>query len=70
VGAPMQGSVSSVAVKVGQHIKAGDPLVLIEAMKMETMIRAERDGIVAVVHVQPGDIVESKELLVEFTPSE
>src|SRR5690606_20146366 len=37
VGAPMQGSISSVAVKVGQHIKAGDPLVLIEAMKMETM---------------------------------
>jgi len=66
VGAPMQGSVSSVSVKPGQHVTAGDPLVLLEAMKMETMIRAERDGVIANVYVKPGSVVESKELLVDF----
>jgi pyruvate carboxylase len=66
VGAPMPGMVVTVAVKPGQKIAKGDPLVSIEAMKMETMIRAEFDGMVQQVHVKPGMVVAAKDLLVEL----
>jgi len=66
VAAPMPGMIHTVAVKVGQRIKGGDPLVSIEAMKMETQIRAERDGTVAAVHVKSGDTVAAHDLLLEL----
>ena len=47
----------------------GDPLVSIEAMKMETMIRAEIDGVVLHTHIKPGSVVAAKDLLVEFAAS-
>ncbi len=49
-----------------RHIAKGDALMTIEAMKMQTSIRAERDGRIAEVAVQPGAQVESKDLLVIF----
>jgi pyruvate carboxylase len=66
VPAPMPGMIVTVAVKAGQPVLAGDPLVSIEAMKMETQIRAERDGTVRAVHVKSGDTVGAHDLLVEF----
>ncbi|WP_245282269.1 MULTISPECIES: pyruvate carboxylase [Hyphomicrobiales] len=66
VGAPMPGVVSTVAVDVGQAIKAGDVLLSIEAMKMETALYAERDGIVAELLVKAGDQIDTKDLLVTF----
>ena len=66
VGAPMPGMVVTVAVKAGQKVEKGDPLVSIEAMKMETMIRAERKGTVAQTHVKPGAVISAKDLLIEF----
>jgi pyruvate carboxylase len=66
LGAPMPGMVVTVAVKPGQKVAKGDPLVSLEAMKMETMIRAERDVTVHKVHVHPGTVVNAKELLIEF----
>jgi pyruvate carboxylase len=66
VGAPMPGTVVTVSVKAGQQVKVGDPLVSIEAMKMETMLRAELDGVIAEVEVKPGTSVQAKELLVTF----
>ncbi|MGV8898684.1 MAG: pyruvate carboxylase [Burkholderiaceae bacterium] len=66
LGAPMPGMVVTVAVKVGQKVAKGDPLVSLEAMKMETMIRAERDVVVKHVHVKPGAVVSAKDLLIEF----
>lgn len=66
VGAPMPGMVVTVAVKPGQKVSKGDPLVSIEAMKMETMIRAERDAVVKHTHVRPGAVVAARDLLVEF----
>ena len=62
----MPGMVVTVAVKVGQVVKAGDPLVSIEAMKMESQIRAERDGTVRAVHVKSGDVVSAHDLLLEL----
>ncbi|MDP1732512.1 MAG: pyruvate carboxylase, partial [Devosia sp.] len=55
VGAPMPGVISTLAVKAGQHVVAGDVLCSIEAMKMETAIHAEAGGVVAEVLVKPGD---------------
>jgi pyruvate carboxylase len=69
VGAPMPGMVVTLAVKPGQKVSKGDPLVSIEAMKMETMIRAEIDGVVLHTHVKPGSVVTAKDLLVEFAAS-
>ena len=66
IGAPMPGSIATVAVSTGQEIKAGNMLLTIEAMKMETGIHAERDCVVKAVHVKPGDQVDAKDLLVEF----
>jgi pyruvate carboxylase len=66
VAAPMPGAVTAVAVKPGQKVIRGSPLVSIEAMKMETDIRAERDATVAKVLVSPGDRVEPKDLLLVF----
>ena len=66
VAAPMPGMVATLAVKPGQAVKAGDVLLSIEAMKMETALHAERDGSVAEVLVRVGDHIDAKDLLVVF----
>jgi pyruvate carboxylase len=66
VGAPMPGVISGLLIKVGDNVAAGDVLLSIEAMKMETAIHAEMDGVVAEVTVKPGDQIDSKDLLVRF----
>ncbi|MEP9372787.1 pyruvate carboxylase [Mesorhizobium sp. KR1-2] len=66
VGAPMPGVVSTLAVAAGQAVKAGDVLLSIEAMKMETALHAERDGIITEVLVRAGDQIDAKDLLVVF----
>ncbi|HET99918.1 MAG TPA: biotin/lipoyl-binding protein, partial [Aurantimonas coralicida] len=66
VGAPMPGVVSTLAVAPGQAVKAGDVLLSIEAMKMETALHAERDGIVEAVHVTAGAQIDAKDLLVVY----
>ncbi len=66
VGAPMPGSVASVAVSAGTKVKPGDLLLTIEAMKMETGLHADREAVVKAVHVAPGAQIEAKDLLVEF----
>jgi pyruvate carboxylase len=66
VGAPMPGVVASVAVSVGQKIKEGDLLLVIEAMKMETGLYAERDATVKAVHVQAAAQIDAKDLLIEL----
>ena len=64
VGAPMPGTVTTVAVAVGARVARGALLLTLEAMKMETAVRAESDGEVAEVVVKPGDAVDLKDLLV------
>ena len=66
VSAPMPGVVASVAVASGRSVVAGDLLMTIEAMKMETALHAERDGTVAALHVAAGQSVEAKDLLLEY----
>jgi pyruvate carboxylase len=66
VGAPMPGVISRVFVNAGQDVKAGDVLLSIEAMKMETALHAERDGKVIEVLVQNGDQIDAKDLLIVY----
>ncbi len=66
LAAPMPGVVATLAVKPGQAVKAGDVILSIEAMKMETALHAERDGTVAEVLVHPGAQIDAKDLLVVF----
>jgi pyruvate carboxylase len=63
VGSPIPGLVSAILVEPGQTVKAGDVLMTIEAMKMETAVRAERDGTVKELLARPSERVEAKDLL-------
>jgi propionyl-CoA carboxylase alpha chain len=63
---PMPGLVVSLDVTLGQEVKAGEQVAIVEAMKMQNIIRAERDGVVKVVGAKAGDSVAADEVLVEF----
>jgi pyruvate carboxylase len=64
VGAPMPGTIATVAATVGRKVARGDVLATLEAMKMETAVRAETDGEVSEVLARPGQQVDAKDLLV------
>ena len=66
LAAPMGGTVISVNVKPGQHVKKGDILLVYEAMKMENDVEAEKDCVVKRIFVSPGDVVGVEALLIEF----
>jgi propionyl-CoA carboxylase alpha chain len=63
---PMPGLVVSIDVAQGQEVKTGEVVAVLEAMKMQNIIRAERDGVVKSVGVKSGDSVAADEVLVEF----
>ncbi|SAL88309.1 pyruvate carboxylase [Caballeronia arvi] len=64
VGAPMPGAIVTVPVVAGQQVQAGATLLSLEAMKMETHMTAEREGVIERVLVKPGDRVQAKDLLI------
>jgi len=61
--APMPGAVVRVAAAVGARVAAGEPLVVLEAMKMEHTVTAPIDGVLTALHVRPGDQVERGQAL-------
>jgi len=63
---PMPGLLASLAVAVGDEVKAGQELAIVEAMKMENLLRAERDGKVARLHAGPGDSLAVDQPILEF----
>ncbi len=63
---PMPGLVRSIAVVVGQEVKAGEPLCVVEAMKMENVLRAERDATVKTIRAKPGDSLAVDAVIMEF----
>ena len=66
VKAPMPGLVLNIMVNQGQEVQKGDPLVILEAMKMENVIKSTGEGRVKVVHAQQGMAVEKGQLLLEM----
>ena len=66
IGAPMPGAIASVAVTVGQKVKAGDMLLTIEAMKMETGLHADREAVIKAIFVHAGSQIDAKDLLIEL----
>src|SRR5450756_2633948 len=63
---PMPGLVVSIAVKEGQEVKAGETVAVVEAMKMENVLRAEIDGTVKKINAKPGDSLAVDAVIVEF----
>jgi len=67
--AAIPGTVLKVIAEVGQTLKAGDPLLIIEAMKMENCIIMPFNGTIKAILAEPGKLVKNKQLLVEIDPS-
>ena len=63
---PMPGLVVSIAVNEGQEVKAGETLAVVEAMKMENVLRAERDLTVAKLNAKAGDSLAVDAVIMEF----
>jgi propionyl-CoA carboxylase alpha chain len=63
---PMPGLVVSIDVKLGQEVKLGESVAVVEAMKMQNIIRAERDGVIAKIHVAAGASVAADEVMIEL----
>jgi propionyl-CoA carboxylase alpha chain len=63
---PMPGLLSALTVEEGQEVKAGEALAVVEAMKMENVLRAERDGTIAKLRAKPGDSLAVDQVILEF----
>ncbi len=63
---PMPGLLLSVAVEAGQEVKAGEELAIVEAMKMENVLRADKDAVVAALCAEPGDNLAVDQVILEF----
>ena len=66
VKAPMPGMVLEVAAEIGQEIKKGDPLLILEAMKMENVIKSVGEGVVKAIHIKQGEALEKGQLMIEM----
>ncbi len=66
IDAPMPGLVLEIMVAAGDSVSAGTPLLILEAMKMENVLKAAADGVVKSVAVSKGDAVEKRQLLIEL----
>ena len=67
VAVPMQGTIVKVLVEVGQSVTVGQGVVVLEAMKMENQINADKDGVIAEIKVAPGDTVGGGDVVVVIT---
>ena len=63
---PMPGSIVSVSVEVGQKVSEGQELMVVEAMKMQNLIKSEVEGKIKKINVKPGQSVAVDQLLIEF----
>ena len=63
---PMPGLVMSISIQAGDQVRAGQPLVIVDAMKMENVLRAERDAVVSEIMVSEGDSVSVDQIIMEF----
>ncbi len=68
IAAPMPGLVLRIQVEEGETVSKNDPLLVLEAMKMENEIRAPGDGVVVAIHVKSGEAIAKNALLIELAP--
>ena len=66
IKAPMPGLILDINVEIGQEVKEDDPLLILEAMKMENALTSPRDGVIKSISVTKGDAVDKNQLLIEF----
>ncbi len=66
VTAFLPGIIQDLRIKEGQSVKQGEPMLVVEAMKMENILFAQRDGVVKKIHVKQGEMVPKGRLLLEF----
>lgn len=66
IKAPMPGLIIDLKVNAGDSVKQGDPLLILEAMKMENIIKSPGDAVVKSVKIKKGDSVEKNQVLIEF----
>ncbi|WP_074409233.1 MULTISPECIES: acetyl-CoA carboxylase biotin carboxyl carrier protein subunit [Aquimarina] len=66
IKAPMPGLLLDIQVEIGQEVKEDDPLLILEAMKMENIILSPRDGVIKSISASTGDAVDKGQLLIEF----
>jgi acetyl/propionyl-CoA carboxylase alpha subunit len=66
IKAPMPGLIVEIKVKEGDEIKKGDPILVLEAMKMENIIKSSGDAIVKTIKIKKGDSVEKNQVLIQF----
>ena len=66
IHAPMPGLILEINVSIGQTVKEEDPLLILEAMKMENVIASPRTGTIKSISINKGEAVEKKQLLIEF----
>ncbi|MEP1488104.1 MAG: acetyl-CoA carboxylase biotin carboxyl carrier protein subunit [Algibacter sp.] len=66
IKAPMPGLIIDISVTIHQEVKENEPLLILEAMKMENIITSPKDGIIKSITAKKGDAVEKNQLLIEF----
>jgi propionyl-CoA carboxylase alpha chain len=63
---PMPGLIVSIDIEEGQSVEYGDKLCIVEAMKMENIIRSETSGVIKKIHCKEGDSLATDEVMIEF----
>lgn len=69
LNAPMPGKILELLINDGDTVEEGQPVLILEAMKMENELKAPANGVVSILHVQEGDNVEKNQILIEIEPS-
>ena len=66
IGSPMPGRILNIQVQVGDHVKVGDPILSLEAMKMENILKSDGEGVVKRVAIEKEQVVDKGQLLIAF----
>ena len=66
IASPMPGRILNIQVQVGDHVKSGDPILSLEAMKMENILKSDGEGVVKRVAIEKEQVVDKGQLLIEF----
>ena len=66
LSSPMPGRILNIQVQVGDHVKVGDPILSLEAMKMENILKSDGEGVVKIIAIEKEQVVDKGQLLIEF----